>query len=107
MCFICDDPIHDDDDSGSALDAHMAINHGLISRYRRYVNGVRVDTRDDFYLIGPEFDPAHPLPPHSPHTWNMRFGDGVEPTIYESERCLAEVGCLAKRQPGRRYCAMH
>ena len=107
LCFICNAPIHDEDGSGIALDAHMAFNHGLIPGYRHIRNGVRVDSRDDFYLVSREFEPERELPPYSYHTWNMRFGEGVEPAFYEAERCLAEVGCLAKRQADRVYCAMH
>lgn len=96
VCFICNRP-YDDAGDGFGEATHFAFRHSLIAPVAyngRNATGewVKVVERGD---DGPGV---------TRHTWNMDFGEIVEPGT-ENERCI-ETGCNARRTRGY-YCPMH
>ncbi len=89
-CFICEENYELGDGTGEQF--HFAFRHGMIVpvlHNGRNVTGQFVQVVDQ----GP-----------SRHTWNMRFGDSIEPAMDES-KCV-QPGCRAKASRGY-YCARH
>ena len=90
VCFICDK--HYEAGDGTGVQSHFAFQHGLIAS--TLYNGH--NPTGEFVQVTDQ-GPTH-------HTWNMRFGDAIQPSE-GTDKCV-QPGCGAKASRGY-YCARH
>ena len=96
MCFICNSP-YDEAGDGLGEAVHFAFRHSLVALATD--NGRNVTGKwGKVVARGADVNGV------TRHTWNMDFGETIEPRV-ENESCV-EAGCNARPSRGY-YCLMH